>query len=33
MYTHKTVIAEDSYTLFIEIDCDYCPPEIVEAFV
>jgi hypothetical protein len=27
MYTHETMIVEDSYTLYIEIDCDYYPPE------
>jgi len=27
MYTHETMIVEDSYTLYVEIDCDYYPPE------
>lgn len=27
MYTHETIIVEYSYTLYIEIDCDYYPPE------
>ncbi len=27
MYTHETMIVEDSYTLYVEIDCDYHPPE------
>jgi hypothetical protein len=27
MYTHKTTIVENSYTLYVEIDCDYHPPE------
>jgi hypothetical protein len=27
MYTHETTIVEDSYTLYVEIDCNYDPPE------
>jgi len=27
MYTHETMIVKDSYTLYVEIDCDYYPPE------
>jgi hypothetical protein len=27
MYTHETTIVEDSYTLYVEIDCDCYPPE------
>ncbi len=27
MYTHETMIVGDSYTLYVEIDCDYHPFE------
>ena len=33
MYTHETMIVEDSYTLYIEIDCDYYPPEFSRGYL
>ncbi len=33
MYTHETIIATYSYTLYIEIDCDYHPPEFSRGYL